>query len=125
MTANAADAPFHTVIEPFRIHSVEPLRMTTADYRRGKVREAAYNLFQVHADDVQAAPRELASNPSGAAARVEHRTDAVGRDEVRLAVDVLARGGPSFIGFVVGVSDTMNSRTFAVASRQFASVTPK
>ena len=26
--------------------------MTTADYRRGKVREAAYNLFQLHADDV-------------------------------------------------------------------------
>ena len=52
MTANAADAPFRTVIEPFRIHSVEPLRMTTADYRRGKVREAAYNLFQLHADDV-------------------------------------------------------------------------
>ena len=52
MTANAADAPFRTVIEPFRIHSVEPLRMTTAEYRRGKVREAAYNLFQLHADDV-------------------------------------------------------------------------
>ena len=46
------DAPFRTVIEPFRIHSVEPLRMTTADYRRAKVREAAYNLFQLHADDV-------------------------------------------------------------------------
>jgi len=47
-----ADAPFRTVIEPFRIHSVEPLRMTTAAYRREKVREAAYNLFQVHAEDV-------------------------------------------------------------------------
>ena len=46
------DAPFRTVVEPFRIHSVEPLRMTTAGYRREKVREAAYNLFQLHADDV-------------------------------------------------------------------------
>ncbi|MEI2766716.1 MAG: tryptophanase [Dermatophilaceae bacterium] len=46
------EPPFRTVIEPFRIHSVEPLRMTTAAYRREKVREAAYNLFQVHADDV-------------------------------------------------------------------------
>jgi tryptophanase len=46
------EAHFRTVIEPFRIHSVEPLRMTTADYRRAKVREAAYNLFQLHADDV-------------------------------------------------------------------------
>jgi tryptophanase len=44
--------PFRTVIEPFRIHSVEPLRMTTEEYRRGVVREAAFNLFQVHADDV-------------------------------------------------------------------------
>ncbi len=44
--------PFRTVIEPFRIHSVEPLRMTTEEYRRDKVKEAAYNLFQLHADDV-------------------------------------------------------------------------
>ena len=47
-----ADAAYRTVFEPFRIHSVEPLRMTTAAYRREKSREAAYNLFQVHAEDV-------------------------------------------------------------------------
>ena len=47
-----AAEPFRTVIEPFRIHSVEPLRMTTEDERRTKVRDAGYNLFQVHADDV-------------------------------------------------------------------------
>ena len=46
------DAPFRTVIEPFRIHSVEPLRMTTSAHRSHKVREAAYNLFQLHAEDV-------------------------------------------------------------------------
>ncbi len=43
---------FRTVIEPFRIHSVEPLRMTTAAHRREKAAQAAYNLFQIHADDV-------------------------------------------------------------------------
>jgi tryptophanase len=43
---------FHTIIEPFRIHSVEPLRFLTADERREKVREAGYNLFNLHADDV-------------------------------------------------------------------------
>ena len=43
---------FRTVIEPFRIHSVEPLRMTTAAHRRAAVREAGYNLFELHADDV-------------------------------------------------------------------------
>jgi len=46
------DAPFRTVIEPFRIHSVEPLRMTTAAHRAQKIEEAGYNLFQLHADDV-------------------------------------------------------------------------
>lgn len=46
------ETPFRTVIEPFRIHSVEPLRMTTKAFRETKVREAAYNLFQLHADDV-------------------------------------------------------------------------
>ena len=44
--------PFRTVIEPFRIHSVEPLRMTTGEERRRIVREAGYNLFQIHSSDV-------------------------------------------------------------------------
>ncbi|MCA1780673.1 MAG: tryptophanase [Dermatophilaceae bacterium] len=48
----STDAPFRTVIEPFRIHSVEPLRMTTAAHRAEKAREAAYNLFQLRAEDV-------------------------------------------------------------------------
>ena len=43
---------FRTIFEPFRIHSVEPLRLTTAEHRRQVVREAGYNLFQVHAQDV-------------------------------------------------------------------------
>ena len=41
-----------TIIEPFRIHSVEPLRMTTEPYRRDRIRDAGYNLFALHADDV-------------------------------------------------------------------------
>jgi len=43
---------FHTIIEPFRIHSVEPLTMTTEDHRRRVIREAGFNLFAVHSDDV-------------------------------------------------------------------------
>ena len=44
--------PYRTIVEPFRIHSVEPLRFLTADERAAKVRGAGYNLFDLHADDV-------------------------------------------------------------------------
>jgi hypothetical protein len=31
----ATDIPFRTIIEPFRIHSAEPLRLTTRGERAG------------------------------------------------------------------------------------------
>ena len=43
---------FRTIIEPFRIHSVEPLRITTEEERRAAIRTAGYNLFDLHAADV-------------------------------------------------------------------------
>ncbi len=43
---------FHTIIEPFRIHSVEPLRLSTAGERQAALEAAGWNLFNVHADDV-------------------------------------------------------------------------
>ena len=43
---------FRTIIEPFRIHSVEPLRITTREERTAAVLEAGYNLFNLHADVV-------------------------------------------------------------------------
>ncbi len=43
---------FRTIIEPFRIHSVEPLRMTTRQHRQEAVAKAGYNLFKVNAVDV-------------------------------------------------------------------------
>jgi tryptophanase len=43
---------FRTIIEPFRIHSVEPLRMSTEDERTEAVRAASYNLFELRASDV-------------------------------------------------------------------------
>ncbi|MHB1501486.1 MAG: tryptophanase [Candidatus Dormibacteria bacterium] len=43
---------FKTIIEPFRIHSVEPLRMTTLEQRREAIQAAGYNLFNLRAEDV-------------------------------------------------------------------------
>jgi tryptophanase len=41
-----------TIIEPFRIKSVEPIRMTTAAERRAIIRRAHFNLFGVKSQDV-------------------------------------------------------------------------
>ena len=43
---------YRTIIEPFRIHSVEPLRFLTNEERRTRIQDAGYNLFNLHADDV-------------------------------------------------------------------------
>ncbi|WP_289041373.1 tryptophanase [uncultured Aliiroseovarius sp.] len=41
-----------TIIEPFRIKSVEPIRMTTRPEREALIRDCHYNLFALDADDV-------------------------------------------------------------------------
>ena len=41
-----------TIIEPFRIHSVEPLHLTTEEQRHAAIVEAGYNLFNLRAQDV-------------------------------------------------------------------------
>ena len=47
-----SERQFHTIIEPFRIHSIEPLRLTTATERRRHLAAADYNLFQLRAEHV-------------------------------------------------------------------------
>ena len=43
---------FKTIIEPFRIHSVAPIAMTTESQREKYISQVGYNLFSLHSDDV-------------------------------------------------------------------------
>jgi tryptophanase len=43
---------WQTIIEPFRIHAVEPIRLTTEAEREAALARAGWNLFSLHADDV-------------------------------------------------------------------------
>jgi tryptophanase len=43
---------YRTIIEPFRIHAVEPIRITTRGERVAAIEAAGWNLFGLHADDV-------------------------------------------------------------------------
>ncbi len=44
--------PYTTIIEPFRIHSVQAIDLPTAEQRQTALERAGYNLFGLHADEI-------------------------------------------------------------------------
>ena len=90
-----SEPPFRTVIEPFRIHSVEPMVMTTADQRREAVRAAGFNLFQLPARQVLI---DLLTD-SGTGAMSRDQWAAIQRGDESYA------GSPSFFVFRDAVRD--------------------
>lgn len=87
-----------TIIEPFRIKSVEPIRMTTRDERRELLKAASYNLFKLHSDDVII---DLLTD-SGTSAMSAAQWGAV------MTGDESYAGAPSFYRFEAAVRDLMD-----------------
>src|SRR5208283_1069261 len=89
-----------TIIEPFRIKAVEPIRMTNEPQRREIIRRAHFNLFTVHSQDVII---DLLTD-SGTSAMSSEQWAAVMRGDESYA------GSPSFYRFEAAVRELMPFR---------------
>ena len=90
-------AVFQTIIEPFRIKSVEQIRLTTAEERAERIAAVGYNVFRLHSDDVLI---DLLTD-SGTGAMSAEQWGAIMRGDESYA------GSPSFYRFERAVRDLM------------------
>jgi tryptophanase len=86
---------WRTIIEPFRIHSVEPIRLTSVEQRDAALEAAGYNLFNLHAADVLI---DLLTD-SGTGAMSRDQWAAVQRGDESYA------GSPSWFAFLEAVQE--------------------
>lgn len=86
-----------TIIEPFRIKAVEPIRMTRRDERARLIAAADYNLFSLHSEDVLI---DLLTDSGTSAMSARQQAALMSGDESYA-------GSPSFFRFEAAVKELM------------------